>query len=166
VVDSSDVNKHHILVLGVGNPMKGDDGIGPYVAERVSALYACCTAPGVAVVSAIDCGTVPENFTSAIRRLQPQLIVIVDAAQMGLQTGEYRIIAADRVGNLGLSTHSMPLSLFMTYVKGFAGAIVLIGVQPCSMDFGAGLSAAVRQAGDALAQLLANDRIGDIKTLD
>jgi hydrogenase 3 maturation protease len=155
------------VVLGVGNPMKGDDGVGPYVAQRVSAMYAGGAARAdMPPICAIDCGTVPENFTSAVRRLHPLSIIIVDAAEMGLPVGECRVIAADRVGSLGLSTHSMPLSLFMTYVSGFVDVIVLVGVQPRSMDFGCGLSAAVRAAGDKLAELLVKDRLGEVNTLD
>ena len=133
-----------VLVLGVGNSMKGDDGVGPRVVERLTVacrLPAARSGPDRALaLVALDCGVTPENYTSVVRRLRPALLLIVDAADMGLAAGECRIIPAGRVGALGLSTHSMPLSLFMSYVSDLASRVVLIGVQPRLMGLGAPMS--------------------------
>jgi len=151
-----------VLVLGVGNSMKGDDGVGPRVVGR---LTAACKPPaarsepdGAVAVVALDCGVTPENYTSVVRRLRPALLLIVDAADMGLAAGECRIIPSGRVGALGLSTHSMPLSMFMSYVSDLASKVVLIGVQPRVMALGAPMSSEVAGAGDALARLIAQGR--------
>ena len=72
-----------IVVLGVGNSLHGDDGAGPAVAAGVAAL-------GLPGIAAYDCGTAPENFTGVVRRAGPDLLVIVDAAEMGLQAGSVR----------------------------------------------------------------------------
>jgi hydrogenase 3 maturation protease len=155
------------LVLGVGNPLKGDDGVGPYVAERLATAHgAGLAAPLSGAVQAIDCGTTPENYTSVVRRLRPDVLVIVDAAEMGIGVGEFRIIPPDRVGTLGLSTHSMPLSLFMSYVDGLASRVVLVGVQPRGMVFGTGPSAEITAAGEALVSVLAEGRLGEVGLLD
>jgi hydrogenase 3 maturation protease len=82
---------------------------------------------------------------------------------MGLEPGQFRIIPAERVGLLGLSTHSMPLSLFMDYVQDIAGTVVLVGVQPRTMSFGEGLSPEIVVAGDTLAGLV---RTGQVETLE
>ena len=71
-----------IVVLGVGNFLHGDDGAGPAVAAGVLAL-------GLPGVSAFDCGTAPENFTGVVRRLHPDLLVVADAADMGLPAGSF-----------------------------------------------------------------------------
>ncbi len=166
MVVTGDSNAQGLLVLGVGNALKGDDGVGPYVA---TGLVATCAEPAGGAstprVHAIDCGAVPENYTSTIRRIGPRLLVIVDAAEMGLGVGECRAIPPDLVGRLGLSTHSMPLSLFMTYVSEMVGSILLIGVQPRSMLLGAGLSPEVRATGDMLIALLSQERIGEVRGL-
>ena len=155
------------LVLGVGNPMKGDDGVGPYVATRLAS--ACADGqPAVppSTMRAIDCGTTPENYTSVVRQLRPDVLVIVDAAEMGLGVGEFRIIPPDRVGALGLSTHSMPLSLFMSYVRGLASKVVLLGVQPLGMVFGTGLSAEVTAAGEAVVSVITQGKLEEVCFLD
>jgi len=158
-----------VLVFGVGNSMKGDDGVGPRVAGRLSAsressarrLESDAPVPLVA----LDCGVTPENYTSVVRRLRPALLLIVDAADMGLAAGECRIIPAQRVGALGLSTHSMPLSLFMTYVSDLASRVVLIGVQPLLMGLGVPMSSEVAEAGDALAGLIAQGQWDTLREL-
>jgi hydrogenase 3 maturation protease len=157
------------LVLGVGNVMKGDDGVGPYVASLLIANGCADTdafADGASRILAIDCAMTPENYTSVVRRLHPDLLVIVDAAEMGLTVGECRRIPADRVGALGLSTHSMPLSLFMDYVRGMVHRMMLIGVQPRTMALGEGLSPEVRRAGDELVSLLSEGQPDGLRALD
>ena len=158
-----------VLVLGVGNSMKGDDGVGPRVVER---LTAACRPPatrsepdGTVAVVALDCGVTPENYTSVVRRLRPDLLLIVDAADMGLAAGECRIIPAERIGALGLSTHSMPLSLFMTYVSDLTSRAVLIGVQPRLMELGVPMSSEVAEAGNALAGLIAQGKWDTLREL-
>jgi len=161
-----DEDRPTILVLGVGNAMKGDDGVGPYVAERLSASLRPASAHGVVCLRAIDCGTTPENHTSVVRRLRPDLLVIVDAADMGLAPGDCRIIPPERAGALGLSTHSMPLSLFVSYASDLAGRIVLVGVQPRTMALGVRMCREVLAAGDALVEVLLRGNLESVQPLD
>ncbi len=165
--DERGYEEGEILVLGVGNRMNGDDGVGPYVAERLAATGAERDAvESHGRLTSLDCGTVPENYTSTIRRMCPRVLVIVDAARMGLPVGDCRVIASDRVGSLGLSTHSMPLSLFMTYVAGMVGRIILMGIQPGDMSLGSALSPQVRATADELVSLLAQRKFGEVAVLD
>lgn len=64
-------------ILGVGNPLRRDDGVGPWVAERMRGT-------GWEVVVA---GSRVENALGLVRRLAPDLLVVVDAAEMGLPRG-------------------------------------------------------------------------------
>ncbi len=156
-----------ILVLGVGNSMKGDDGVGPYVARILMTGDLCHDRSGRrSSLHAIDCGTTPENHTSVIRRMRPSRLIIVDAAEMGLAVGACRVIPVERAGALGLSTHSMPLSLFAAYVGELVPDILLIGVQPRSMAFGAAMSEDVRKAGEALALKLAQGGFSGLEVID
>lgn len=146
------------VILGVGNALKGDDSVGPYVVERLSEC-------AVETLKAIDCGTVPENYTSVVRRLRPDYLVIVDAADMGLPPGSIRIVPKSRAGALGLSTHSMPLSMFMDYVDGLVGHVTLVGIQPERMVLGNGLSYCVRAAADGFVKDICEGRLNDVPLL-
>jgi len=150
-------------VLGVGNVLKGDDGVGAYVVACL--LEAISGKESSRRIYALDCGTVPENYTSVVRRLGPGRVVIVDAADMALDAGSVRIVPKGRVGALGLSTHSMPLSLFMDYIEGLVPEVVLVGIQPQSMRLAGQMSEQVRAAGEQLAALIYEDRLCEVPQL-
>ena len=155
-----------MLVMGIGNVLKGDDGVGPYVVGLLKGVVDAADEGRLSGrIDAIDCGTVPENYTGTIRRLHPDHLVLVDAADMGLQAGSVRTIAADMIGALGLSTHSMPLSMFMSYVEDLVGRVTLVGIQPDSMQLGAEMCRAVRMAAEELARMLGEGDLGDVPPL-
>lgn len=106
------------VLMGVGNEMRGDDGIGAYIAEQFSAEG----------WKSFNCQTIPENYVTKICKMNPELVVIVDAADMGIAPGEVRLIPREKMSDLALSTHSMPLGLVMDHLA--PAKVVLIGIQP------------------------------------
>jgi len=158
------------VLLGIGNILNGDDGIGIYVAEKTSESLKETEVESKQANSAdterdfiiIDCGTTPENFTSIIKKHNPDMLILVDAAEMGLSPGSYRIIPPEKIDIMHFSTHNLPLSIFTSYVSEFCGKIVLIGVQPDRMDVGTGLSSTVRENGDRVANLVIEKRLDEI----
>jgi len=162
------------LILGVGNTLKGDDGVGVHVAERINEYLKEIEQRSIQVkpartrtdITVIDCGTTPENYTSIIRKHNPNVVILVDAADMGLGPGDYRIIPPEKIGVMCLSTHDMPLSLFASYVSGLCGEMVLVGIQPQRIDVGATLSSAVRRGGDDVANIIIEDRLNEIMMLE
>jgi hydrogenase 3 maturation protease len=140
------------MLLGIGNPLLGDDGAGNYVADRFRA-------PGWMVV---DCGTVPENFTGTVKREHPELLLLVDAADMALSPGEFRIVRPDDIAAVTFGTHSLPLNLFLEYLAESVGAAIFIGIQPGRIIMGEGLSDPVRQGADRLISILARGAVDTI----
>ncbi len=145
--------------------MKGDDGVGPLVAAALTDRTERLPSTGGPAIEAIDCGTTPENYTSVLRRLRPAKLVVVDAAEMGLEVGQCRAISPERAGSVGMSTHSMPLSLFVSYVQEMVGSVLLIGVQPRSMRFGARMSPEVAAAAERLVSIILEGREDEIGLL-
>lgn len=144
------------LLFGVGNTMLGDDGIGPWVAERMK------DCPGW---HAEDCGTAPENFTGLVRKMQPRLLVIVDAADMHLSPGEFRRIPTDAVGQAGFDTHSLPLTHIIEYLQESISVmpeVIFIGIQPGPVSFEDTISAPVIRGGGAVVEILCTDTITQI----
>jgi hydrogenase 3 maturation protease len=121
------------MLLGIGNTLRRDDGIGCLVARRF-------TNEGW---KAIDCGTAPENFTAVVRRERPDLLVLVDAADMGLEPGEFRRIPPHRIQDVGIGTHQLPLSHLIAYLAPDAGEIILVGIQPKTVADGEAISTEV-----------------------
>ncbi|KAA0002843.1 MAG: hydrogenase 3 maturation endopeptidase HyCI [Thermoplasmata archaeon] len=142
------------ILLGVGNEANGDDGIGVWVARNFSHEG----------WRSIDCFTVPENYTSEIKRSDAKKVVIVDAADMGLDAGEMRIIPKDRIGLAGFSTHSLPLSIFIKHIQETKGVdVILIGIQP--EQFYSGISEKVMEAGKSLLEILRRGSFEEIEVL-
>ena len=158
------------IILAVGNTMKGDDGIGSYIVEQVKRYVREAdreaekiTTSSLREIVTIDCGTIPENYTSVIRKQRPDRLVLVDAAELGLSSGSYRIITPEQMGVMTMSTHNMPISLFVSYVNQFCRELLLLGIQPKRMDLNTNLSPELYTAGDEVARLIVDGRLSDIK---
>ncbi len=141
--------------MGIGNELRGDDAIGVYVAKNFKKED----------WKTIVAGQVPEDFTSEIKKLQPELLVLVDAALMALKPGEFRVVPEEKLPKVAFSTHGMPLSFFLTYVSEFVGKSMLIGIEPQQMEFGMPLSLEVKRGADALLALLLKEDFEKIKRL-
>jgi len=161
----------HKITLGIGNPLGGDDAVGSFVVRRVNEKRqgkAGAERPGASRqqdITAIDAGTAPENYTSIIRRNRPEQLILVDAADMGLSPGSIRLLSPEKIATLSFSTHSMPLSAFVSYVSEFCGQVYIIGIQPERTETGDRLSGPVRKSGERVVDLILNDRLDEISAL-
>jgi hydrogenase 3 maturation protease len=141
-----------IAVLGVGNELNGDDAAGVRVVRELAARLPAT--PGVLL---IDGGVAPENFSGPLRRFQPDLVLEVDAADLGEAPGTTRWVDWREADGLSASTHTLPPSVLADYLVSELGCEVsLIGIQPACLDLNAPLSPAVgravRQLADALCE--------------
>jgi len=134
------------VLLGVGNRLSSDDGAGPVLAERLTGSDWLT----------IDCGTSLENIGGVISRAEPDLLVIVDAARMGLPPGEVRRLPLPSVDRMLVSTHGLPLAFLVDRLGSAARRIVLIGIEPADLSFGEGLSAAADGAVERVIEALAS----------
>jgi len=147
------------VLMGIGNELNGDDGVGNIIARD----FAERRQKGWL---SLPCETVPENFTSVVRRERPELLVIVDAAQMGLEPGEFRLVPKQRLGSEILGTHGIPLRHLVSCLGKHAKDILFVGVQPGRVAFGEeGLSAPVEKAKERLMGILRRGDWGMIARL-
>ena len=143
------------VLMGVGNVIGGDDAVGIYIVRNFKKEGWI----------GIDCGPVPEDFTGDIKKIKPEIIVIVDAADMGLEPGEIRIIPKERIPNVALSTHGMPLVFLMDYLKDYTNKIILIGIQVKNTEFGSEMSPEIKKAGDKLLDILKSGNLEKLEIL-
>lgn len=137
-----------IIILGVGNELKSDDGAGPYVIDRLGDVSS-------ENVILIDAQTVPENFTGKIRKEQPSHLVIVDACLMDEEPGTVKIVNRDDFNNIGISTHSMSLSYFVKYLEqDNSFNVIFIGIEPELMEFANALTPKVKEGADNLVEII------------
>jgi len=153
------------IVLGIGNRLGGDDAAGTCVVDMLNRRRHRAKALLPTGIMAVDAGTAPESYTSVIRQHRPDLLILVDAADMGLPPGALRTIAPEKISILAFSTHHMPLSMFIAYVKEFCGKVLLVGVQPEQTETGRGISKAVRKSVKKLAEAILEGRMAEIPLL-
>jgi hydrogenase 3 maturation protease len=136
------------LLLGIGNRLLADDGIGCMVADRL------CHPDW----RSVNTGTVPENYTRMIRETHPEILLLVDAALMNLSPGSIRIIPRERVADAGIGTHQLPLDALCDVVSPYCGCIVIIGIQPGIVEIGEEMTRPVIEAGIELISLITKGR--------
>lgn len=130
------------MILGIGNEIKGDDGLGPIIAKKSSSLF-----DKNKDIIVFDGGTVPENYTGSIRKEKPTHIVLIDAVDMKKEPGYIRVVEKEEIANYNISTHAMPISYLIKYIETTIGAqIILVGVQPKSMGFAEPVSKEVEKS--------------------
>lgn len=139
--------KGKIIILGIGNVMKGDDGAGPLLISRLK---------GKTKANLLDCQEVPENYTQPIIEARPDNIVIVDAADWNGPGGEIRLINEKDINNMSFSTHDSSLQIFISYLKKHLPdiQIIIIGIQPKRKGFMDSLSPEVGKTIDELSNLM------------
>jgi len=141
-----------IVLLGVGNPNKGDDGAGPLCILLLKKRVPASAAERLLV---IDGREVPESQTGLIRRFSPELTVIVDAAVGGHAPGTIFVVERGMIDDNEVSTHRISLLYLVRYLEESIGSRALVvGVEPGTLEEGAAMTPAVRDAVQSMAGFL------------
>jgi hydrogenase 3 maturation protease len=144
------------VVLCVGNRQGGDDAVGPFIADKLQKHEK-------SDLICIDAGIAPENFTDKVKNYHPERLIIIDAIEMDLKPGEIRQVPPKKIGVMHISTHGIPLSVFIKYFHQYIDSIVLIGIQPSKMS--GNITDNVIFAADKLIQIIISDSIEKISKL-
>jgi hydrogenase maturation protease len=123
-------------ILGIGNCLLRDEGIGIHVLKALKAQLTDDTA-----LSLIDGGTL--SFTLATEIEASDRLVVIDAAQLGEEPGTVRCFIGDEMdsflGSCKRSVHEVGLlDLFdiARLTQTLPGQRALVGIQPASVEWG------------------------------
>ena len=134
------------IIITVGNCMRKDDGVGPYIASKVKSSENFII---------IDAASSPENVIDEVIRLNPDHVIFVDAADFKGKPGEIRVIDESGVPESTVSTHAVPLKIVAAIIKSETSArISFVAIQARDLGFGKGLSKDVKKAADKIIALL------------
>ncbi len=140
-----------LIVLGVGNELKCDDGVGPYIIKKLKEE----NIEDAKRLLFINAETVPENFTGKIRKEKPTHLIIVDACLMDCEPGDMKIVNKYDFADIGISTHSMSLSFFVRYLERDTDfGIIFVGIEPESMDYSEKPTQKVEKAANEFINIL------------
>jgi hydrogenase maturation protease len=133
------------LIVGLGNPLRGDDGVG----VRVVQLLAAKELP--VGVETVDGGTQGLELVNLMEGWQR--VILVDAANLGQAQGQFMRFSLDETRLLDthepVSIHAAGLrdALLLAQALGVLPAEVIIyGVQPANLDWDTELSPRVEAA--------------------
>jgi len=125
-------NGERVAVLGIGSELCGDDSAGMLCSamlQRELAQY-----EDILILSA---STAPENFTGQICDFKPSSLILIDAADLGLNVGEIGIINPADIKGISFSTHMLPLSMLVQYFAMTVHCpIGILGIQYKQKGFG------------------------------
>ncbi len=135
------------LVLGIGNPLMQDDGVGVYVVQRLKADF-----PDYPHVEFIDGGTLSFSLIGEIEAVSN--LIVIDAAQLDAEPGTVKTFHGEDMDRLlgrqkNSSVHDITLIDLMSIAlltDRLPVKRALIGIQPGIIDWCTEPTSAVKQA--------------------
>ena len=138
--------KGTVMVVGIGNTLRGDDAFGPRMIELLQ---------GKVSAGLLDVGEVPESYLGRLLEQKARTILVLDAADMGEAAGTVAILETDDLAGYNISTHQMPLEFFFGYLQEKSHAdIFALGVQPKQISLGSEMSPEVESTAGILSEVL------------
>ena len=141
-----------LVVLGIGNILLSDEGVGVRVVEQLEADYALPSA-----VNVIDGGTCGMEMLEQLENLDA--LIVVDCVRHGQPPGTPVLLKGDDVPvffKTKLSPHQVGLSDVLASLE-FTGKAprhtAIIGIQPASMELGMELTPTVAEKVPALVAM-------------
>jgi hydrogenase maturation protease len=140
-----------LTVLGIGNVLMQDDGVGVHLLEAVRRAR-----PWPAEVEFVDGGAAGLNLLGVIE--QARRLVVFDAADLHSPPGSCRVLTGEQLAEEStgrISLHDMPFAQTLQLCRQFLSApadVVVLAIQPAAVDPGRRLSGEVQRRFAALVQ--------------
>ena len=131
-----------MAVIGIGNPMMGDDGIGPRLILELESSNIDA--------DLIDMGTGGMQLVHLMAEYRS--VILIDSAEMGLYPGESRIFSPEEVVSFketrAYSLHDWDLLRSIQISRDLGEApdrILILAIQPGSLGMGEDLSPTLKE---------------------
>ena len=145
-----------LLILGLGNLLLEDDGVGSAAVERLADRY-----EPPAGVQVLDGGTLGLSLLPYLE--DADAVILVDAVKADLPPGAQVRLDGDDVAPAvatRLSPHQVGVADLLDgarWLGRYPQSVVLLGIVPESMDLAVGLSPRVRPALPALVERIVDE---------
>ncbi len=143
-----------IAVVGLGNTLRRDDGIGIIILESLLNFY---KREGI---DYLDFGSASFDLLHRIKDYQT--VILIDGVHAGLNAGELKICALKdveyRLDNPAGSTHELSLKNFFELAKRLENKakIFIAGIQVGDTSFGEGLSEGLEKNKEKISREIAD----------
>jgi hydrogenase 3 maturation protease len=133
-----------ILFAGIGNLLKMDDGVGVYISSRIRKTPA---------ITPLNAEVSIENYIGKINSLNPDILVIIDCADLKSEPGTCKLIPVSNTEDITFNTHNISLKKLSVFFK---MPVFVLGIQPEKVGFGEFLSYIVKKKADKIIKQINN----------
>ena len=141
-------------IVCIGNDMRGDDGVGPAVAERLA---------GRVPWKLFDTQTAPESFLMKIAAAEPESVLLIDAIVFDAPPGAVQLFRPEELAGQGPSTHGpAPTAFLEALAMVHPCRLAVLGIRPGRTELDQGISEPVAAAVDRVVSALV--RLGGLHT--
>jgi hydrogenase 3 maturation protease len=138
----SQLNGKTKLFVGIGNPLKMDDGVGVYISKRIKTR---------GTISSLCVEVSIENYIGKINNLNPDILVLIDCVDMKTDPGTFRLMRLNQINDLTFNTHNISLSRLSEF---FNMPVFILGIQPEKIEFGENISYLVKEVANKIIKLI------------
>ena len=118
-----------LVIMGVGNPCHPYDAVGLTLARDLENSLKR-TKNLKFEVGFVRAETLPENFTGVVRRMAPDHVVLLDAADRGDPPYGLHLLTDAELDRATVSCHKIPFSLYKRFLTdGTPLTLHVVGVQ-------------------------------------
>lgn len=144
--DLQKILKGKTVILGIGNPLRGDDAAGTELAERLRNCFDC-----------INGEEVPENYTQEIIAKNPDTLIIIDVVDIRGEPGDIVLLKPEQLKDECFDSHRVPIKVLITYLRNFIkDNIYILGIQPKLLHYGSILSKEVSESVNILEKIFSD----------
>ena len=141
------IKNKKVVFVGIGNTLRGDDWVGCYFVEELSKKIKNDK------INFINAGLCLENYLSKIVKLNPEVVIFVDAYR-GEVEQPYLLLNKDAIQNLTFSTHNISLVTIIEFLeKDLTDTqFYILAIKPQSLKIQEGISEETKKLVDTIIE--------------
>jgi hydrogenase 3 maturation protease len=132
-----------ILFVGIGNVLKRDDGVGVFISNHINPSQNRQT---LTVEASI------ENYIGKINSLAPDILVLIDCVHFNRKPGYFELLEIDKIQDFTTNTHNISLKKIKELFR--VPIILVLGIQPLSVNFGEEMSSEALHAANQIIDII------------
>ncbi len=131
-----------LALVGIGNELNGDDAAGVIAVQQINKNVH--PSPNHLIIIG---GLAPENYLGKITEFGPDVVILVDAADLENPPGTITLLPWDLTTGFSASTHTLPPYVMAEYLTtAISCQVFIIGIQPQQVEFTTPLSPVIEEA--------------------
>lgn len=132
----------HILIIGIGNYLRSDDGAGPRIVEKLTSSEK---------VRLLNTETNIERYIEPIQNSPADVLLFIDCVHFGKEPGYTELIPIETITDHTFHSHNISMNRIREF---FTVPAFVLGIEPGSLKVGEKLTTAVKQKVDDIILLL------------